>query len=121
MTPSVFLHKQQNLINSISMKNLLMVFSLLFSTLNYAQVTQRNILSKKYTLESVKQSLIAQSEYKPFPKTPEAWKAAVPDSVLATIIKDAEALLDYKFEPISATISMDFTRSGDRTRHGYCR
>ncbi len=100
------------------MKNLLMVFSVLFSTLNYAQVTQRNILGKKYTSESVKQSLIAQSEYKPFPKTPEAWKASMPDSVLATIIKDAEVLLDYKFEPISATISMDFTRSGDRMRHG---
>ena len=102
------------------MKNLLMVFSLLFSTLNYAQVTQRNILSKKYTLESVKQSLIAQSEYKPFPKTPEAWKASVPDSVLATIIKEAEVLLDYKFEPISATVSMPRSIARTGKIHGNC-
>jgi hypothetical protein len=42
----------------------------------------------------------------------------VPDSVLQKVIKDGEKALNYKFEPISATISLDYVRSGDRNRHG---
>lgn len=82
-----------------------------------AQVTQRNILGNKYSMETVKQALISQNQFKPYPKTPAEWKAAVPDSVIARTIRTGEGLLDYKFEPISATISLDFVRSGDRERH----
>ena len=99
------------------MKNLLLSILLLFSVGVFGQVTQRNILAKKYTEESVKQTLIAQNAYKPYPKTPAAWKVAIPDSVSSKIITEAESLSDYKFEPISATISLDYTRSGDRERH----
>lgn len=83
----------------------------------YTQVTQRNILGNKYSLEAVKQALIPQNQFKPYPKTAAEWKAQLPDSVIARTIKAGEAVLEYKFEPISATISMDFVRSGDRERH----
>ena len=82
-----------------------------------AQVTPRNILAQKYTLDQVKQSLVAYGQYHPYPTTPTAWKAAVPDSVLRALVQAGEKYLDYTFEPISATISMDFVRSGDRERH----
>ena len=99
------------------MKNVLISFLLLIASAVHAQVTQRNILGNKYTLDALKQSLVAQNQFKPYPKTAAEWKAALPDSVIMRTIKTGEALLDYKFEPISATISMDFVRSGDRERH----
>ena len=100
------------------MNKLLTTVLLFISILGQAQVTQRNILIKKYSLEDVKKTLIPKNEYKPYPKTPEEWQAAVPDSVLKQMVKAGEALLDLKFEAISATTSLDFVRSGDRERHG---
>lgn len=99
--------------------NKLLATILLFVTIfGQAQVTQRNILGKKYSLEDVKKMLIPKNEYKPYPKTPEEWQAAVPDSVIKQMVKAGESLLDFKFEAISATVSLDFVRSGDRERHG---
>lgn len=100
------------------MKKIIFFLTLLFSTTLFAQVTQRNIFAKKYTLDDVKKSLITLKEYHPYPKTPEEWQAAVPDSVLKDIVKNGEKLLDFKFEAISATTSLDYVRSGDRERHG---
>ncbi|TAG73874.1 MAG: hypothetical protein EAZ26_02805 [Runella slithyformis] len=101
------------------MKNTLLIvgFALLAFLAN-AQVTQRNMLGNKYALEAVKQTLLARDQFKPYPTTPQEWKAAVPDSVLLATVKLAETLIDFKFEPISASVSLDFMRSGDRTRHG---
>jgi hypothetical protein len=82
-----------------------------------AQVTQRNILGNKYPLQAVKDALMSQNQFKPYPKTAAEWKAALPDSVIVRTIKAGEASLNYKFEPISATLSLDFVRSGDRERH----
>lgn len=100
------------------MKKITFFLTLLFSTTLFAQVTQRNIFAKKYTLDDVKKTLIPLKEYHPYPKTPEEWQAAVPDSVLKDIIKNGEKLLEFKFEAISGTTSLDYVRSGDRERHG---
>ncbi|MEZ4904722.1 MAG: heparinase II/III family protein [Spirosomataceae bacterium] len=90
---------------------------LLFTVIANAQVTQRNILANKYDLTTIKQSLAAQNQFKPYPTTTAEWKAALPDSVINNVIKAGEAVLEYKFEPISATRSLDFVRSGDREQH----
>lgn len=100
------------------MKLIFFFLTLFFTNTLFAQVTQRNIFAKKYSLDDVKKSLIPLKEYHPYPKTPEEWQAAVPDSVLKDIVKNGEKLLDFKFEAISATISLDYVRSGDRERHG---
>ncbi len=100
------------------MKQIFLFLTLLFSNILFAQVTQRNIFAKKYSLDEVKKSLIPLKDYHPYPKTPEEWQAAVPDSVLKDIVKNGEKLLDFKFEAISATTSLDYVRSGDRERHG---
>lgn len=100
------------------MKKIIFFLTLLFSTTLFAQVTQRNIFAKKYSLDDVKKTLIPLKEYHPYPKTPEEWQAAVPDSVLKDIVKNGEKLLDFKFEAISGTTSLDYVRSGDRERHG---
>lgn len=101
------------------MKQFIITFWCVFHFVGaFAQVTQRNILANKYSLDFVKKALIAKNDWKPYPKTPAEWAAAVPDSVLKGIVKEGEKALSYKFEPISATLSLDFVRSGDRERHG---
>lgn len=101
-----------------SLRYQLLCFLFMGATMGFAQITQRNILSSKYSLEDIRQSLQSKNEYHPFPKSPEEWTAAVPDSILNQLIKDGEANLNFKFEPISATVSLNFVRNGDRSEHG---
>ncbi len=82
-----------------------------------AQVTPRNILEKMYLPEAVTNYLIPKDQWKPYPQSPAAWEKAVPEAIRQNIIREAEQLLKFTFEPISGTISMDFKRSGDRLRH----
>lgn len=82
-----------------------------------AQIIPRNILTQKYTQDQVQKTLVPYGQYKPYPTTAAGWKAAVPDSVLRALVQAGEKNLDYVFQPISATISMDYVRSGDRERH----
>ena len=95
----------------------MMLAILLFAETIFAQVTQRNILETKYTADQVMQMILPQDQWKPYPTTKEEWQSRVPESNLKKIVEDASKLLNYKFEPISATISLDFVRSGDRLRH----
>lgn len=82
-----------------------------------AQVTLRNILQNKYTLTQIQSSLLQINQYHPFPTTPEQWKGAVPDSILKHVIKEAESELQFKFEPISASLALTYVRTGDRIEH----
>ncbi len=61
----------------------------------FAQVTQRNILGNKYSLEDIQQSLIPKSGFKPWPKTAAEWKAALPDSIRENIIATGAAALAF--------------------------
>lgn len=100
------------------MKSSALISLFLCSTLwAFSQPFPRHILGQRYNVENVKAALTPQSQFKPYPRTPDEWRAAVPDSVLARIIQTGEASLNYKFESISASISLDFVRSGDRERH----
>ena len=92
--------------------------SLVFIHLSFAQVVQRNILANKYNLLAVQQSLVPKNQWKPYPLTPEEWRKKLPDSIFNKLIKTGETTLKYKFEPISASTSLDFVRSGDRQQHG---
>jgi hypothetical protein len=104
-----------------SMKKAFIVLTILCTILSYsalfAQVTQRNILETKYTADQVMQMILPKNQWKPYPLSPDEWKARVPEANLTKIVQDANKLLTYKFEPISATISLDYVRSGDRLRH----
>jgi hypothetical protein len=82
-----------------------------------AQVTQRNILSTRYSLTNIQSSLIPATAYHPFPTSAAEWKAAVPEKVLAQLVKDGEGALAYRFEPITASVSLNFVRTGDRLEH----
>ncbi|TDB67911.1 heparinase II/III domain-containing protein [Arundinibacter roseus] len=95
----------------------ILLLLILFGSFAQAQITPRNILAQKYSLDQVKQSLTAREDYKPYPATAAEWRAAVPDSIIKKIIQTGEQRLSYVFEPISASVSLDYVRSGDRERH----
>lgn len=99
------------------MKQLFFLAILIMSNLCMAQVTQRNILTTKYGVAQIKAALIAKESFKPYPQSAENWRKALPDTVIQQTIKAGEAALKFKFEPISASIALDFVRSGDRERH----
>lgn len=96
---------------------ILLFFTFFLSHISFSQVTQRNILATKYTKEYVKENLIGKKNFQPYPTTPDAWQQKVSKQVIEKLIADGTSALAYKFEPISATISLDFVRSGDRERH----
>jgi len=98
------------------MKNLsirLLIIILLSTFAAKAQLTHRELLQKSSA--QLAQQLIPQGEFKPFPQTPEGWKAILPDSVIAKLIKLGEAALKPEFKGIPATIMLEFVRNGNRT------
>ncbi len=99
------------------MKKISILFLILLYLQGFSQVKLRNILQNKYSLSQIEQNLLGYSNYTPYPKTPEQWSEKVPDSVLKHVIKEAESELNFKFEPISATVALTYVRSGDRTEH----
>jgi hypothetical protein len=82
-----------------------------------AQVTQRNILAKQYTAADIQAALIPKDEWKPYPKTPEEWKKVLPDTTIQSLIKAGEAAAKLEIPQLSATILMNFVRTGDREEH----
>lgn len=98
------------------MKNL--IFCLLLSITSFCQVTDRNILAKKYSLEYISQYIIPQNQWKPYPKTPGEWNAILSPSQIDEIMKIAESSLNSPIAEITGTMAMDFVRSGDRENHG---
>ncbi len=83
----------------------------------FAQITQRDIFGKKFDISFVKKNLIPKDKFNPYPNSPVEWQSSVPDSILQNLIKEGEIALNFKFESISATISLDYVRTGDRERY----
>src|SRR5476651_717006 len=98
------------------MRNLsirLLIIVLLSTFAAKAQLTHRGLLQKSSS--QLAQQLIPQVDFKPFPQTPEGWKAILPDTVIAKLIKLGEAALKPEFKGIPATIMLEFIRNGNRT------
>ena len=68
-------------------KHLLYVSLILISALAEAQVTPRNFLAKAFSKEMVQKALIAQKDYKPYPKTRAEWVNIIPEDEQKQIIK----------------------------------
>lgn len=99
------------------MKKIIFSILLLLSLSAYSQVTQRNILMKKYSLEYISQHLIPLNQWKPYPKTEELWNSTLNSNQIAEIIKLGEDALKAPIAEVTGTMAMDFDRSGDRENH----
>lgn len=81
-----------------------------------AQVTPRDILSR-FSSSDIRQSLIKQNDWHPFPQTPEAWRKQVPDSIINGIISQATAIKDKPFTNIPATVILEYKQTGNRAHY----
>lgn len=97
------------------MKKILLL--LLISVHAFAQPFPREIMAKKYSLRDLEKSLIPHQSWRPYPKTSAEWQEQLSKETISKILEQAEVYKEYDFPPISATISLDFVRSGDRNRH----
>jgi hypothetical protein len=98
------------------MKKLL--FLLLIHQISFSQVKERNLLMNKYSLDFIEKNLIPKDQFKPYPKTTDEWKKILTESQIKEIIAVGEKALEAPIQEITATMAMDFVRSGDRERHG---
>lgn len=78
-----------------------------------AQLTHRELLKKASA--QLAQQLIPQDKFRPFPQSPEGWRAILPDTVITMLIKRGEAALKSEFKGIPATVMLEFVRNGNRT------
>jgi hypothetical protein len=98
-------------------KHLLLIL-LFLGTPIFAQVTQRNILLKQYSPSSVEQMIVKREQWKPYPRTTSEWQAAAGRDQLDLIIKAGEEAMAKPIPPISASVLLEFVRTGDRSKHG---
>lgn len=74
-------------------------------------------MQKKCSPDRLQQVLLNQSDFHPFPRTPQEWKKTLPDSILQQMIKNGEEALKGNFPNIPASVALDFVRNGNRTRY----
>lgn len=83
----------------------------------HAQQIQRNILSEKYPAPVFREKLLPLKDWKPYPQTPEEWAQAVPDTARGRLVKAGELALRKEMPQASASMLLDYVRSGDRERY----
>ncbi len=99
-------------------KKWLLVIAITFSahyTL-WSQTIDRNLLGK-FSLNEIHSSLISKEQWKPFPATPAEWKATVADTVIKQLISFGEAALQKPFLSVSASVALEYLRTGDREEY----
>jgi hypothetical protein len=93
-------------------RSLLLLLCLL-SSFSFAQISHRNILApfeSKITSE-----LIPVDQWKPFPQAADEWQKIIPAEAQQILIQKGEQALNKAFQPIPATVTLEFLRTGNRT------
>src|SRR5258705_600678 len=81
-----------------------------------AQQTGRNLLSH-FSKEQVAQALIPASQWHPFPQTAKEWREVIPDTMQGKIISEAEKLAPIPFQPLPASLMLEYVRIGNRSNY----
>lgn len=98
-------------------------FSLIFSFFIFTTTAKanlnnknRNLLTKNYSVEKLKQIIIPRNEWLPFPRAGEmeAWQV-VPESVRNAHIKEGNEYLNTKWKHLPATVLLEYARNGNRS------
>jgi hypothetical protein len=79
-------------------------------------VAQRNLLGQ-ISEATLTAKLVPQAQWRPFPREAAAWRAQLPDSLQRRLVALGEAALAQTWPGISATLLLEYTRTGDRSRH----
>ncbi|MDR1723266.1 MAG: heparinase II/III-family protein [Tannerella sp.] len=96
-------------------KILYLLFAVVFSSPLFSQA-ERNLLTKKYSDAFLKETLVKDNSWVPFPKYSDrtGWEK-LPLSVRQKYIEAGERYLDYGWPAVRATEYLAFSRTGDRT------
>jgi hypothetical protein len=94
-----------------------LILIILFAASVCGQVTERNILSKRYAPDDVKHALVSKNNWKPYPKTAAEWKEKVPAAVLEEIVRRGDAALQKEIPPLPATLILEYVRTGNRSNY----
>lgn len=88
---------------------------LMFTTTMFAY-TERNLLQNSVTKEQLKEALIMNGEWVPYPaySDREGWNSLLNDEDRQTLIRAGERMLDYRWQVIRATDYLEYERSGER-------
>lgn len=85
--------------------------------------TERNFLQNSVTLEQLKEVLIMNQSWVPYPayNNRAGWEALLDDQDKRKIIAEGEKLLNYRWQVIRATDYLEYERSGERNimQHPY--
>lgn len=78
----------------------------------------QNLMTGKYSIAELRQILIPQAEWTPFPRLDDrAGWAKADRKMLDAYIKTAESYLDYDWPTIPATLSLLIVRTGNRSEY----
>jgi Heparinase II/III-like protein len=80
-------------------------------------IPSRHLLSSRCTADSLQQSLTDSAHWKPYPTAAErdAWSTLAAD-VRGPVLKEGEAFLGKPYEPLPATLFLEYARNGNRSR-----
>ena len=101
------------------MKKFLFTFSICLCLISgnvFAQ-KHKNLLINKITSEIISKNIVSAASWKPFPCAGQ-WNQ-IPDSVKKIYIKDAEALLDKKWQSVPATTFLEYSQNGKHSVNPY--
>ena len=89
---------------------------LLMLTTTMFAYTERNLLQNSVTKEQLKEALIMNGEWVPYPAYTdrEGWNSLLNDEDRQTLINAGEKMLDYRWQVIRATDYLEYERSGER-------
>jgi len=93
----------------------LIILSVFFSSNQSHPQTNKSMLSSKFPISVLQQILISQKNWQPFPTWEErtSWQT-LPGEVRQEIIFRGEKFLNYQWPSLSATVFLEFARTGDR-------
>lgn len=94
--------------------SIILLVSLCFS----AEKEEMNLLSGRYSLESLKEIIVSAEDWHPFPKASEqaAWQK-LPEKVRTAHLLQGEKHLGCDWEIPKASIFLEFVRTGNRTNY----
>jgi len=78
----------------------------------------RDLLAGRWPEQEVRRILVSRADFKPFPTITDRrdW-SQVPQNVQSDCIKEAEKLLGTKWEPLPASVFLEYKRDGNRTNY----
>src|SRR6476659_4786970 len=96
--------------------HLLLLIAIFFSFNIKAQPIERNLL-QKYSKAEIQAALISREDWKPFPKTPEAWRKVLSKKEIDRFISLGDSASKKGFNSLPATLMLEYVRIGNRANY----